>query len=589
MSGGGASRWLYVGEDAEWALRAQTGEFAELERVPLGALLAEAAERLRGPYIDWIGELSRENASLEWWASELAAKNPFARLFPRLCAVAAAREAVDDGMLVVCSTPAVAEALRDVAPDARVVGPAGPERWKEVARRGLGAWSRVAPGALAGLPGRVSEGARRALDDSHVHRRRVLDSLGVGRGDPPRGVLLFTWIDDRSVPEGGAYVDPHFGPLPELLRSRGVDVWFVPRVLTVSASFGDAVRKLLATKEQFVFPDSWVEPADWREAERRAREFAPVIPDDAVLAGVPVAGLAREHVEEYRWLQHMAVAYDPLVRNLAAAGAEAERVIFPFEGHSWEQALTHALHEHMPGVPAVGWDNVNFSRFAISLYPARSEMGLRPIPDRVVTSGATFERILLGEGFPEDHVRRGCALRHAGIHDAAPAPAHDGPLRVLVATSIDEAQSVEQVAKAVEAFAGDERFELTVKCHPSVDAERVRALAGADARFSTEPIGELIARSDAMLYTYTVVCYEALAQGVPCVFVKSDTFIDLDQLEPFPDLRRAARTPEELREAVLDARSVAADEGWRERARAAVREAFAPVEGDCAAPFLDRM
>ena len=35
----------------------------------------------------------------------------------------------------------------------------------------------------------------------------------------------------------------------------------------------------------------------------------------------------------------------------------------------------------MPETQVIGYDNVNFSRLALSLYPARSEIGLRPLPD----------------------------------------------------------------------------------------------------------------------------------------------------------------------------------------------------------------
>ncbi len=134
----------------------------------------------------------------------------------------------------------------------------------------------------------------------------------------------------------------------------------------------------------------------------------------------PVARLAREHVAEYELQQRVPIALDAFVRKLAAGGVRPARVLLPFEGHSWEQALTHAVHEHMPGTAVVGWDNVNFSRFALSLYPARSEIGLRPLPDRVVTNGETFAGILRREGFPPDGVRVGCALRHEDLHERPP-------------------------------------------------------------------------------------------------------------------------------------------------------------------------
>jgi hypothetical protein len=124
-----------------------------------------------------------------------------------------------------------------------------------------------------------------------------------------------------------------------------------------------------------------------------------------------------------------------------------------------------------------------------------------------------------------------------------------------------------------------------VKLHPAVDRETLeRWLPGL--RPVDLSIGELLRDADAMLYGYSVVCYEALAAGVPAVFVRSETFLDLDQLEPYPELRRPARTPEEIRAAVqaaIDER----DDDWVRRARDAVAEALAPVRGECVRPFVD--
>jgi hypothetical protein len=123
-----------------------------------------------------------------------------------------------------------------------------------------------------------------------------------------------------------------------------------------------------------------------------------------------------------------------------------------------------------------------------------------------------------------------------------------------------------------------------VKLHPAVDAARVRAAVQAPVSFAERPIGELLREARAMLYTYSVVAYEALAAGVPPIFVQSETFLDLDQLEPSPEVRLVARTPEELREA--DRRAAQLGPEWRARAREVVKEALAPRDAACVEAFL---
>lgn len=605
------TRWRYVGEDAQWRVGAERGALAELPRVAQGERLSELAEELRSPYIDWIGELSVVNASPEWWASDLAAKNPFTWLYVRICALAAAREALAAdaaaGTLVVCSTAALLAELQEAAAErgvpARVVwSPSAAAAAQPLAMRAawaaVNAWGRFAPRPLRAGAQRLSPMARLALDRAPAHRRRTLQGLGAAREGGFAGddtALLVTWVDARSVGSDGSYRDPHLGPLPQLLRERGLEVGLLPRVLPL-ADFADTARRLLGTGERLFFPDAWVTDADWRDCARRVRSFAPSLGADAAVAGVPVARLVDEHRVELERSHLDALGLAAGVRRLAEAGVRPGRIVFPWEGHGWEQALTDAAHRYMPGTRVIGYDNVNFSRFALSLYPAKAEIGLRPLPDRVVTNGPTFTRILVGEGYPADSVVTGCALRHADLLErpvAERAPGRDGPFRVLAATSIDPAQSIELIEKAITAFGGNERYEVEIKLHPAVDAARVRSQtrgvqAAGNARFVEEPIPALLGRADLMLYAYSVVCYEALAQGVPAVFVQAETFLDLDQLEPFPDLRRVARTPEQLRAHAEEVAGWSSDEhaAWTERARAAVREALAPLHPACVAAFL---
>ncbi len=586
LRGAGVGSWIYLGTDAAWRMRSERGVLAEIDPVVVAPSLAAAAERLRQPFLDAIGELSQLNREIEWWASELAAKNPYYGLFNRLCALAALPDALSGskGTLVVCETPAMLDEAIDLTREAglevAVIWGGSPYR-----RKAERAGRALAGRSLAAL--------------AHRRRRRALANLGAQAERELSGdgtTLLVTWADRRNIAADGSYVDPHFGPLAEQLRARGQRVAYLPRILP-GADFQETARGLLGTGEEMVFPELYVDNPSWRGCRRRAAAFEPRIPDQAAVDGIPLARLAREDVGRTESARAEALAYEPLVRGLARAGIAPGRVIFPFEGHAWEQALTWSVKRHMAGTEVIGYDNVNFSRLALSLYPARSEIGIRPLPDRVVTNGPAFQRILVREGFPERSIRTGCALRHDYLWRTKPEvdAAHGAAkTRVLVATSIDLAPSVEQIEKAVAAFGGDERFELVIKCHPAVDAGAVRRWARgvegcANARFVETPIGELLRASDLMLYTYSVVCYEALAHGVPPVLVRSDTTVDLDQLEPFPEVRWEGRTPEELRRVAEEVAALEELErdAWRERAAGIVEEALAPPGDDCAAAFLD--
>lgn len=614
LQGSGVRRWLYFGDDSNWRVSAERSLLAGLPRVETAELLQETAWRLRQPFIDWIGSLSAENESLEWWASELAAKSSHTMFYNRVCSLGVARHIIASDpapSLIVCSSPALLEEARAHAvacghpvcelslklrPGVRT-GLRSAQR--RIENRGLRLWSQVMPPPLQSLPARASRRAETFLATLPGYRRGALLKAGFrtpGDFAGPDTVLLLTWVDDRSVDDSGRYVDPHLGALPSLLKERGFRVGYLARVLPTN-SFDATVSRLAATGETMFFPELLVDEEDVAESERRARSFRPRIPAESSVLDVPVVALAREHVELHRPIMGYALVYEAVVRNLARLGISPGSIIHTYEGHSWEQVLAAAVRTHLPATRLIGYENVNMSRLALSMYPAKSEYGLRPLPDRIVTNGPRFREVLLAEGVPELLVRTGCGIRHGNLREVGeePVPRRDrkNAFRILVATEVAVGQAVELVEKALLAFGNDERYEMTVKCHPLLGDEPVLAALGPLAavdnlRFSNAAIDDLLRDADAMLYTYSVVGYEALAHGVPPVFVRSETVLDLDQLEPFAELRRDARSPEELRRAVEEIAALGyhALEVWSKRAKAAAREALAPVSAGCVEAFI---
>jgi hypothetical protein len=340
-------------------------------------------------------------------------------------------------------------------------------------------------------------------------------------------------------------------------------------------------RALRDAREPATLPDSYLSAADWRECEQRVAAFRPAIPDSAQVGDVPFARLAREYAREHVRAQADALSHEPLMRRMADAGVRPAHIVFPWEGHAWEQVLTAAARAHMPGCRVVGYDNLNFSSLALSLYPAPGEVAIRPLPDSVVTNGPTFSEVLGASAFPGGRIRTGCALRHSHLRDA-PVPTARREGFVLAAGSIDAGQTIELLRKAAAAF-GDE---LVARLHPASDARRIRAALPDGVAVSDQPLSALLGRARMMLYTYSVVPYEALAAGIPPVFVRSESMLDLDQLEPTPDVRWVARTPEDLRRVAGEIAALPDTAEWERRAREVVDAAFAPVSSGCLDQFL---
>lgn len=488
--------------------------------------LQRTAWELRAPFLAWCAELGQANDSVEWWASPLAARNPYERFFEHLCKAALGLEPPQ------ASTPAV---------------------------RGPGLFRRAT--------------TRLAVNDHDPrHRRRVLALHGL---DAPRAfdgdALLFTWVDARSFHEDGSYRDPHLGRLAAMLRERGLEVAFLARVLP-GFPFEDAVRRLAASGETFLFPDAYLTLDDHRWCAARANAYVPELREGPI---ADADALAREHLTAGRSAHAAALAYEPLVRRLRDAGVRPTRIVHTYEGHAWELTLARSTRRHLPATAVVGYENLNMPRLALSMFPGPGEP--RPLPHRLVTNGPAYADVLLAEGWPRETVRVGCGLRHEALWNLPRASAlRHG--RVVAATEIDPLRASELAAKAVAAL-GDG---VVVKAHPLVPRS---ALPGG-ARLDDRPLAELLATADVLLHTTSSAAYEALALGVPPVFVRSDSSLDLDPLEFAPDLHWTARTPDELRATVAAIGALPDLEAWRGRAREAAQQVIAPPAELCLDAFL---
>ena len=535
-----APRWCYLGGDAARRLAWERRLGAASAWQSIAAPLDAAARRLRAPFLALIADLAERNDGPQWWSSGLANKNPYtADLFLRCCLLAVARElAGDDELGFVVESRALRRALRGVAGAARVraAAPARPHAT-------LAAWRWT---------------LRR-----YLRRRAILGRLTGGGVAPFAGgetVLVVTWVDERNVGEDGRYHDPYFGDaLPEHLRRRGRRVAYLANVLE-TVDFARTVARLRATGERVVFPESLLRPADVLRATVRALRHRPRLPDALRLGDMDVGALFREQVRSDRASLPADSLPFTLAGRLADAGVAPGAILYMQEGHPWERAF--ALGARAARLPSrlVAYNTGTFSPMMLCMYPDPRELARMPLPDRIVANGPVLREALVRAGYPPSAVVIGGDLRRAYLWAGAPPGPRAAGGVVLVATEVDLSRSIALVDKAVRALAGVPGVRVVVRCHPLVDPARVRAAVdvpshATNVEFSECPVADLLDGAEALLYTQTAVCFEALRHGVAPIFVRSEGALDLDPLAYAPECRTVATTPEEIRAAVLAVRA----------------------------------
>ncbi len=274
--------------------------------------------------------------------------------------------------------------------------------------------------------------------------------------------------------------------------------------------------------------------------------------------------------------------------RLADAGIRPARIVFPWEGHAWETAMIDGRARAPAGHRGRSrYDNLNFSRFALSLYPGAAELGVRPLPDRVVTNGETFARSPRGRRASRgERIRVGCALRHASLLRRRRAGTRPRGERVR-ARGREHRRGADH--RDAPGRARGVRRRPAGEAAPGVRHRRgsgpLRPRASATTTRPHHRAAHARAR-DGLHVQHRPVRGARRRRAADLLPVRRRSSTSTSSSRPL-DVRWAASDPEELRAALVEAEAAVQAPAWGDDASSAVAEAFSPVAPDCVAAFLD--
>jgi len=326
-----------------------------------------------------------------------------------------------------------------------------------------------------------------------------------------------------------------------------------------------------------------------------------------ILKGLDLTALLKDELrkEKTKLQQSRAMLFFYISRFLDSHGIEPAVVIHLYENHSWEKSFRHGLKSHLPGTKVIGYLHVPFSPGYLSLFLSCRELRRSETPDRIVTIGPKWKTLLLQHGYPNNNLEVGPALRFSHIFNreesnrSRKCSESTRTSTVLVAGSIAYGDSFELVYKAIEALRDTTGIDVLIKFHPKMtgsERELIRSILdnlgtnSLPSQFSTtgRSIPELLPSIDLLLYNETSVSYEALAWGIPVLFVQSDVWFDINPIPQDSEIAVVARRPEEIKQAV---RQLLSEDELVARQRRLkmqdlLKEAFCPIREETMSVFL---
>lgn len=531
----GTKRWLFL--DQRYLQLLRWKRVTGTDPIAFGPRLNAIAHRLRIPFLDAIATLGLKYQSLGWWVSRLSERNPMTSpLFLRCCYLAVALEILretEGDLLIVCESEAVLATIE------RHAGAEG-----IVVRR----LNRPRRGHLV----------VRSLARIAFFVWRWIRSRG---GKAPRvdGVLMRTWIDEASFGDDDTFHDRYFSGLARWLATRGTAVTLLPIFVNLTRSEESAWRALAKAGRAALNPNLLYSFRDVLAAIRVAASQMRFRFAGTEAAGLDISLLLEEERVDSLFdvgSLEAALSY-VLPRHLARRGDRVTAVVDAFENMIPEKALIMGIRAFLPATKIVSFQHGIPTPLLMSIFLTSREAEFAPLPDRIVTNGEFFSRVLSEAGLPRDLIVDGPALRYEYLTKGSRVVGM-GPA-VLVALPLPMDDASELLVKVLAAL-HDLSVPVLLKPHPMSDVESLLSSADIVALPSNWSItrasmADVLRQAAAVVTLSSSTAFEAAAAGARVIVVGRDTALDQNPLQWFPSLDHIVYRTDELRAEIVRAMS----------------------------------
>lgn len=556
-------QWVYLGENMPEVMLIESWLSGNGIHVPLAGYLQQTARKLRQSYIGYIGKLSTDRQSLEWWAGELSEKDPtISKVFRNVCYLKICQDILQDilmtepagNIIFIAENYVLRKALYKHLKSTKVKD----LHWHDSAG-GIFTGYFIWINALLHQIFFIVRGIYYILITHWLLRQYKTKAEDYRELCLKNDLnVLNAWVDRRSFGPGGTYSDAYLGKFGPYLNKDGNKVVYVANILQ-TIPYRDAVRKLLETKEIFLFPFAFLKMRDLLFSAMKSLFAKPDAADYPPFESVDVADLIQDDSERF-WKEGR-MSYPllrfRLVKRWKDAGIRIKSFFYPFENMRWEKMFCMAFKKYYPDTTVTAYAHSSFSMMALNHFCSNAERDIMPQPDRILTNGDSYVDIFKNAGYRTKEILCAGAVRYEYLFTLKPDRhnitdnSRKGHPVVLVTPSIDRDTAIELILKTICALKLKNEWRVIIKCHPLMPFEKLTpplSLNMLPPHFSVSetPAGTLLEEASVLLYSDSTTALEAIVLGVPVVQVSSDYALDMDPLDVCPETRRTANSEEEI-------------------------------------------
>lgn len=527
--------WVYLGKDILQSVSIGKVLGEGSRRISIADLLQKNADHYRIQYVEFIGSHAQNHPPMSWYLTSLSEKNPYiSDFFLHFCYLVTAISIVRDtpgSMVIICEDGAVQVALCDNLRD-----------HKDIRLESFNPKAHVVINDLILLSRKIR--IKSFFLMKFFYRIAVARTFAIFRRRKEQGnnqpvILMHSWADHRSFGPAREYRDVYLGAIGTILerkvrqKNAAVQILYLIDILP-TIGYINAVKSLHASKVDHFLLEDMISIRDLLSSLFLVnRELLKVqTPEELDLFNVDALiknEIRRDQISfraEQSFLCYKAV--EKICRRM-----EVRSFIYTFENHIWEKMFLLGFRQYSPCTGLYGYAHATVNRMETCYSMSPEESGTHPLPDIIFVNGTRSKKILVESGFRNVPVSIVGSLRYPNISDQT-TPENSNNESIIIALSADYYKSLELVFKATKAFGSDKDYDIIIKPHPTMMANRIEKHLSPELThfvISTAPAGDLLKTCGVLFYSDSTIAIEAAIQNIPVVHVKSDYTIDINVLD----------------------------------------------------------
>ncbi|MBF0171757.1 MAG: hypothetical protein HQK87_11860, partial [Nitrospinae bacterium] len=528
-----AYKWIYFGTNfsylLEWEKKLDKNKYLKYEK-----LLHDLSYKLRIPFIEWIAELGKPYGdSLSWWISNIAEKNTFtSNLFLYLTYIEVLKEILkqDIGCLfiIICENTALLITLKEVLIKSDNIIFKRSVDWLTLINKDaknilyfLGRWLKgfytifCIHLVLYFIPKTKPNKSLKSIDD--------------------KPLILFHWqINQKSInPKDSTLNNAFFPILPQWLESKGFNIKRLIWFWDIDIKTLKFIRKY---SQKFIIPQDYLKIYDYIYPFMMVLSTLNVPKKYINFNGTNVSALLRkEQILQAQLLDKVSfLIYLPMMKRLKELGFNFDFVIDKFENMAMEKPLIYACKKYYPDAAIVGYVHPTISPLMLKYSTTSEEFNRGLFPDIIISNGPFFRKILIDNGFPQQKIKIGPALRFAHLWSKENyIPLSDKNFLVIL-LSLDPPTSGELLTTAID-WLNNTPYKILIKPHPFMKKDYLlnKFMGGISLKniqWTNETIDKCLQKAFCVVGTAGASLMDALGVGVPAIVISRQTAFNINPL-----------------------------------------------------------